>query len=101
MDAKDLLIDKQAGEIRTLKDTIKRLEERIAQLEKDSGNSSKPPSSDIVKPKKTVRKVSRVRSANAAGSLAIESFTRKPALSPEQVDEVIEYELKDKDAVRS
>ena len=43
MDKKDLLIEKQAAEIRTLKDTIKRLEERIAKLEKNSDNSSRPP----------------------------------------------------------
>lgn len=48
MDAKDLLIEKQAAEIKTLKETITRLEEEIARLKKDSSNSSKPPSSDIV-----------------------------------------------------
>jgi hypothetical protein len=57
MDAKDLIIEKQAAEIKMLKEAIKRLEEKIAQLEKNSNNSSKPPSSDIVKPKKTVIKV--------------------------------------------
>lgn len=57
MDAKDLLIESLVAENKTLKETIKALEEKIARLGKDSNNSSKPPSSDIVKPTKTVRKV--------------------------------------------
>ncbi|OQA01891.1 MAG: Transposase IS66 family protein [Planctomycetes bacterium ADurb.Bin412] len=54
MDAKDILIEKQAAEIQTLRDYIKilenkiqMLEEKIARLEKNSRNSSKPPSSDM------------------------------------------------------
>jgi len=35
MDAKDLLIKKQAVEIKTLKETIARLEEEISRLKKD------------------------------------------------------------------
>jgi len=56
---KDAIIEKQAAEIRALKETIARFQEEIARLKKDSSNSSKPPSSDIVKPKKTVVKVGR------------------------------------------
>lgn len=52
MDAKDLIIEKQAAEIKTLKEAIKMLREEIDRLKKDSSNSSKPPSSDIVKPQK-------------------------------------------------
>jgi len=96
MNAKDLLIQKQAAEIKTLKETIKWLEEKIARLEKNSNNSSKPPSSDIVKPKKTVVKVSR-RKRKRGGQRGHRKFLRRP-FEPEQVDEVIEYELKDKDA---
>jgi len=66
MDAKDLIIEKQTAKIITLKEYIKvlenkmqLLEEKIARLGKNSNNSSKPPSSDIVKPKKTVVKVGR------------------------------------------
>jgi len=96
MDAKDLIIEKQAAEIQTLKEVITRLEEKITQLEKNSNNSSKPPSSDIVKPNKILRKVSR-KKRKRGGQCGHRKFSRQPFES-EQVDEVIEYELKDKDA---
>ncbi len=96
MDAKDLIIEKQAAEIKTLKETIKQLEEKIVRLEKNSSNSSKPPSSDIVKPKKTVVKVRR-KKRKRGGQRGHRKFTRQPFES-EQVDEIIEYEFKDKDA---
>ena len=51
MDAKDKRIAELEGIIKNLLEEIKQLKERIAFLEKHSGNSSKPPSSDIVKPK--------------------------------------------------
>lgn len=41
--------------IRILLKEIQKLEERISTLEKNSSNSSKPPSSDIVKPKSEQR----------------------------------------------
>ena len=99
---KDAIIKKQAAEIKTLKEYIKvleqkiqLLEERIAQLEKNSGNSSKPPSSDIVKQTKVTRKF--VRKRKRGGQRGHRKFSRKP-FEPEQIDEVIEYEFKDKDA---
>jgi len=93
---KDAIIEKQAAEIKTLKETIARLKEQIARLKKDSSNSSKPPSSDIVKFKKTLRKVSR-KKRKQGGQRGHRKFTRQP-FEAEQVDEVIEYELNDKDA---
>ena len=93
---KDAVIEKQAAEIKTLKETIARLEEEIARLKKDSNNSSKPPSSDIVKPKKTVIKVG-CRKRRRGGQHGHRKFSRRP-FEPEQVDKVIEYELKDKEA---
>lgn len=95
MDTKDLLIEKQAEEIKTLKETITRLEEEIARLKKDSSNSSKPPSSDIVKPSKILRRLGKKR--KRGGQPGHRKFSRQPFES-EQVDEVIEYELRDKDA---
>jgi transposase len=93
---KDAIIEKQAAEIETLKETIARLKEEIARLKKDSTNSSKPPSSDIIKPKNTLRKVSR-KKRKRGGQRGHRKFTRQP-FEPEQVDEIIEYEFKDKDA---
>jgi hypothetical protein len=72
------------------------LREEIDRLKKDSSNSSKPPSSDIVKPKKSVIHVGR-RKRKRGGQQGHRKITRQP-FGPDQVDEVIEYEFKDKDA---
>ena len=97
MDEKDQIIAELRQQVELLLKRIQQLEEEIARLKKDSNNSSKPPSSDIVKPKKTVRKVSR-KKRKRGGQFGHRKFSR-PAFTAEQVDEVIEYELKDKDAV--
>jgi len=100
---KDAIIEKLTEQVASLLERIRQLEqenvmlkERIAQLEKNSGNSSKPPSSDIVKPKKTVIKVGR-KKRKRGGQHGHKKFVRQP-FEPEQVDEIIEYDLKDKDA---
>jgi transposase len=95
MDTKDMLIEKQAVEIKTLKETITKLQEEIARLKKDSSNSSRPPSSDIVKPSKILRRLGKKRKRGAQHGHR--RFSRQ-SFEPEQVDEVIEYELRDKDA---
>ncbi len=68
MDAKDLLIEQLKAENKALKQTIKALEEKIARLEKNSNNSSKPPSSDIIKPDKMARKPKGRKETMKAGS---------------------------------
>jgi len=106
---KDAIIKKLNEENKLLKERIKlleeksrlmekyitKLEEKIAWLEKNSSNSSKPPSSDIVKPEKTIVKVGH-RKRKRGGQYGHRKFSRQP-FGPEQVDKVIEYELKDKD----
>jgi len=82
--------------IRLLEEYKTKLEEKIAQLERNSSNSSKPPSSDIVKPLKILRKPSKKH--NRGGQYGHPKFSRQP-FEQHEVDEVIEYELKDKDAV--
>ena len=94
MQNKNDIVKQLTEENKQLREYIKLLEEKIARLEKNSSNSSKPPSSDIVKPKKTVVKVSR-RKRTRGGQYGHRKFSRRP-FEPEQVDEVIEYELKDK-----
>ena len=96
MDAKDLIIEKQAAEIKTIKETIAWLQEEIARLKKNSSNSSKPPSSDIVKPHKTLSKISR-KKRTRGGQHGHKKFSRQP-FEQQQVDEIIEYEFNDKDA---
>jgi transposase len=99
---KDAIIAKLTKQVASLLERIRQLEqenimlkERIAQLEKNSSNSSKPPSSDIVKPTKIVRKL--VRRRQRGGQRGHRKFSRQP-FEAEQVDKVIEYEFKDKDA---
>lgn len=101
MENKDAIIKQLLEENKLLRKRIKffeekiqRLEEKIARLEKNSGNSSKPPSSDIVKPAKVTRKL--VRKRKRGGQHGHKKFTRKP-FEPDQVETVIEYELTDKD----
>jgi len=49
MDAKDKRIAELERLLKDALEEIKQLKERIALLEKHSGNSSKPPSSDVVR----------------------------------------------------
>lgn len=100
---KDLIIEKLKKQVTWLLERIRQLEqenvmlkERITQLEKNSSNSSKPPSSDIVKPLKILRRLSTKR--KRGGQRGHKKFLRQP-FEQKQVDEVIEYELTGKDAV--
>jgi transposase len=93
---KDVIIKNLIEENTMLKQKIQALEEKIAQLEKNSSNSSKPPSSDIVKPPKISHRFGKKR--RLGGQPGHTKFSRKP-FEPQQVDEVIEYELEDKDAI--
>ncbi|MFZ2148250.1 MAG: IS66 family transposase [Sedimentisphaerales bacterium] len=95
MEDKDAIIKQLIEENKKLREYIKLLEEKIARLQKNSGNSSKPPSSDIVKPLKVIRRLGKKR--KRGGQRGHRKFSRQP-FEPEQVDEVIEYEFKDKDA---
>ena len=63
--------------------------ERIARLEKNSGNSSKPPSSDIVKPKKKY-KDRKPRKRKAGGQKGRKACVRAP-FPADRVDEVFEH----------
>ena len=95
MQDKDAIIKQLNEEIKRLREYIKLLEEKIARLEKNSNNSSKPPSSDIVKPLKVIRRLGKKR--KRGGQHGHRKFSRQPFES-DQLDEVIEYEFKDKDA---
>ena len=95
MQDKNAIIKQLNEEIKRLREYIKLLEEKIARLEKNSNNSSKPPSSDIVKPLKVIRRLGKKR--KRGGQHGHRKFSRQPFES-DQLDEVIEYEFKDKDA---
>ena len=59
---KDAIIRYLTEENKQLREHIKLLEEKIARLEKNSSNSSKPPLSDIVNPQPT--KLTKLSSAS-------------------------------------
>ena len=96
MDAKDAIIAAQQEQIARLLERIRQLEAEIARLKKNSSNSSKPPSSDIVKPLKILGRLGKKRKGGAQHGHP--KFSRQP-FEPQEVDEVVEYELNDKDAV--
>jgi len=90
MDAKDKRIVELEGIIKKLLEEIERLKERIAILEKHSGNSSKPPSSDIVKPPKD--KDRRRKKRKIGAQKGHKKHSRTP-FNKEQLDNIIEVKL--------
>jgi len=73
-----------------------KLQDQIARLTRDSSNSSKPPSSDIVKPKKKDHRRAR-RNRKIGGQPGHPREERTP-FGPDQIDRTIHHELS---AVRS
>jgi hypothetical protein len=71
------LVKKQAEMIQKLQARIVELEAIIARLQKDSRNSSKPPSSDIVKPK-TAAKESNGNKRKIGGQPGHKKHERAP-----------------------
>jgi transposase len=95
MQNKDAIIEQLTEENKMLREKIKLLENRITQLEKNSSNSSKPPSSDIVKPIKAIRRLDKKR--KRGGQPGHRKFSRQP-FTPKQVDKVVKYKLSKKQA---
>jgi transposase len=95
MQNKDAIIAELTKKVETLIKRIQQLEEEVARLKKDSNNSSKPPSSDIVKPKTNVRKRTS-KKRKPGGQPGHRKHTRKP-FAADQIDSVVEYELRSKD----
>ncbi|MCD6392800.1 MAG: IS66 family transposase [Planctomycetes bacterium] len=95
MTDKDAFIAQLQDENRQLREMIRRLQEELARLKKNSGNSSKPPSSDIVKPQKCADKRRKKRKRGAQPG---HRKNTRISFAPEQVDKVIEYEFRATDA---
>jgi transposase len=98
MESKDVIVARLMEENRQLRETvmflnsqIETLKEEIARLKKNSRNSSKPPSSDIVKPK-TQRQSKRKRKRKIGGQEGHSKHERTP-FPPEGIDEIVYYEL--------
>jgi hypothetical protein len=79
-----------------LRERIEQLEAELARAKKDSSTSSKPPSSDIVKPPapKSKTKSGRKRKRRRGGQLGHPRHERA-LFPPEQVDEIWYYEWTD------
>jgi transposase len=75
-----------------LEKEIAELRSRLAKLEKNSANSSKPPSSDIVKPPRSSRKKRKDKKRKRGGQPGHPKHVR-PAFPPEQVDQTKDYKL--------
>ena len=85
--------------VKTLMEENQRLHQRIAQLEselakarKNSATSSKPPSSDLVKPPKTPKSSAKQGSRRAGGQPGHPKHERA-VFPPEQLDKTHEYTL--------
>jgi len=79
----------QADQIRLLTEENQNLRERIARLEKNSSNSSKPPSSDIINPKPQSKNGHKRK---RGGQLGHKKHSRPP-FTGEQIDNTIIHEL--------
>jgi len=76
-------------EIAELKQTVHHLTEQIAKLSKNSSNSSRPPSSDIVKPPKAKQADGPRHQGGQAGH---KGFNRQP-FGPERIDKTVELHV--------
>jgi len=90
MASKDDTIAELRQLVKQLTERINDLELQLAKSQKDSSNSSKSPSSDIVKPPK--KSVDRRKKAKRGGQKGHPRTLRKP-LPPERVDEEVTYTI--------
>ena len=72
-----------------LQQKVQQLEEKIIRLERNSSNSSKPPSSDIINPKPINKKKKKRK---RGGQLGHRKYSRQP-FTPEQIDKTVIHEL--------
>ena len=105
MDSRDQLIDElrqlvaeQAAQLEQQAARIAELELELAKAKKDSSTSSKPPSSDITKPKPK-KKPGRRKKPRRGGQPGHQRQLRE-LLPPDRVDETIEFELDAREAQR-
>lgn len=85
------LVAEQAALVEQLQIRVAELELQLAKARKDSSTSSKPPSSDIVKPKPKPAKKSREKPRQGAQP-GHPRHLREP-LPPDRVDETIDHEI--------
>ena len=98
MDSKDKQIEELKALVAELTKRVAELELELAKAKKDSSTSSKPPSSDITKPKPK-RKPGRRKKLRRGGQPGHQR-QRRELLPPERVDRTIEYEIEDGEVER-
>lgn len=91
MDSKDRQIEELKAQVATLLKRVAALELALAKAQKDSSTSSKPPSSDIAKPKPK-KKVGRPRKIRRGGQPGHQRQLREP-LPEDRVDQTFDYEI--------
>ena len=77
--------EQQPEQIRLLTEENQKLRERIARLERNSSNSSKPPSSDIINPRPSSK---RNKKRKRGGQFGHNKYSRQP-FNPQQIDKTI------------
>jgi len=97
MASKDEIIADLRELVEKLTKRIEELELQLAKAQKDSSNSSKSPSSDIVKPPK--KKLDRRKKIKRGGQKGHPRKLRE-LLPPERIDEQITFEFSDIDISR-
>jgi len=95
MDAKDRIIQELRELVEELRREIEELKLALAKANKDSSNSSKSPSSDIVKPPKRDAQGKSVRKKRKRGGQPGRKRKLRQPLPPERVDEAFVYEMTD------
>ena len=91
------IVDAQAKQIYVLTKRIAVLELKLAKALKNSSNSSKSPSSDIVKPPVKKQSAADKRKKSKRGGQKGHKRKLRQPLPPERVDETITYEISDAD----
>ena len=91
-------LEKQSAQLEKQSARIHELELELAKARKDSTTSSKPPSSDIAKPKPKSKKTSR-RKPRKGGQPGHQRQLRE-SLPPDRVDQIIEYAIDDNEVSR-
>lgn len=90
-EARKLITAAVAEAVAPLQARIAQLEAEVARLKKNSGNSSKPPSSDIVKPPKP--KTSQHRGKRSIGGQPGHAKHERKPFGADEVDRIVECEL--------
>lgn len=91
-------LEKQAVQLEKQAGRIAELELKLAKALKDSSTSSKPPSSDVAKPKPKKRP-GRPKKPRKGGQLGHERKLREP-LPEHRIDQTIDYEISNEDIQR-